>query len=94
MIRSFSCKETVKIWKGLYSRKIPGELQNRALRKLRQIDAAQNMEDLRIPPGNHLEKLYGNRSGQMSIRINQKWRICFIWNNSEAFEVEITDYHK
>ena len=94
MIRTFSSKETLRIWEGHYSRKIPDEIQNRALRKLRQLDAAQNFGDLRNPPGNHLEKLHGDRSGQMSIRINQKWRICFIWKDSDAFDVEIIDYHK
>ena len=94
MIRSFSSKETARIWEGHYSRKIPNEIQNRALRKLRLLDAAQNITDLRNPPGNQLEKLHGDRSDQMSIRINQQWRICFIWKDSDAFNVEIIDYHK
>lgn len=94
MIRSFSSKETLKIWSGYYSRKFPDEIQNRASRKLRQLDAAQNLGDLRKPPGNHLEKLQGDRSGQMSIRINQQWRNCFVWKDSDAFDVEIIDYQK
>jgi len=94
MIRTFSSKDSLRIWEGHYSPKIPTEIQNRAMRKLRQLDAAQNISDLRNPPGNHLEKLHGDRSGQMSIRINQRWRICFVWKDPDAFDVEIIDYHK
>lgn len=93
MIKSFSCKETEKIWNGASSRKFPGDMQDRALRKLRQLDAALTLEDLRNPPGNQLEALKGDRSGQMSIRINRQWRICFKWKNGEAYEVHIVDYH-
>jgi proteic killer suppression protein len=93
MIRSFACRETAKIWDGVASRKLPRDIQDRALRKLRQLDAAQTVDDLRIPPSNRLEALHGNREGQMSIRINDQWRICFRWHNNEAFEVEIVDYH-
>lgn len=93
MIRSFSCRETEKIWNGKSSRQFPGDIQNRALRKLRQIDASQALDDLRNPPGNRLENLSGSRKGQKSIRINDQWRICFIWKNNEAHEVEIVDYH-
>ncbi len=93
MIKSFKCKETEGIWFGKASRKLPGDIQDRALRKLRQLDAALTMEDLKHPPGNHLEALEGDRAGQMSIRINKKWRVCFIWNEGEAIEVEIVDYH-
>ena len=93
MIRSFASKETERIWRGEASRKLPRDMQDRALRKLRQVDAAQTLEDLRNPPGNHLEALKGDRSGQMSIRINQRWRICFVWRAGEAHEVEIVDYH-
>ena len=93
MIRSFSCAETEKIWNGRYSRKFPTEIQERALRKLRQIDAALNLDDLKKPPGNRLESLKGNRSGQMSIRINQRWRICFEWEDGQVFDVHIVDYH-
>ena len=93
MIQEFSCKETEKIWTGKYSKKFPADMQERALRKLRQLDAAQALEDLKNPPGNRLEALKGDRSDQMSIRINQRWRICFKWNDGKAFQVHIIDYH-
>ena len=93
MIVSFQCKDTQKIWNGEYSRKFPNDIQERALRKLRQLDVALSVEDLKNPPSNHLEKLHGNRQGQMSIRINQQWRICFRWKGGNAHDVEITDYH-
>lgn len=93
MIRSFACKEAEKIWDGVRSRAFPPDMQDRALRKLRMLDAAQNVNDLRVPPSNHLEALKGNRKGQMSIRVNDQWRICFIWQDNEAHDVEIVDYH-
>lgn len=93
MIRSFKCKETERIWQGHTSRKFPGDIQQRALRKLRQLDAARKIEDLRNPPSNRLEVLRGDRAGQMSIRINEQWRICFRWSNHDAVDVEIVDYH-
>lgn len=93
MIRSFACKETEKIWNGLRVRVLPADMQDRALRKLRQLDAAQIVDDLRNPPGNRLEALKGNRKGQMSIRINDQWRVCFVWQDNEAHDVEIVDYH-
>lgn len=93
MIRSFACRETEKIWEGVRSRVFPSDMQGRALRKLRMLDAAQNLNDLRVPPSNHLEALKGNRKGQMSIRVNDQWRICFIWQDNEAHDVEIVDYH-
>ena len=93
MIRSFRCKETERVWQGQSSRKFPGEIQERALRKLRQLDAAATIEDLRHPPGNRLELLRGRRAGQMSIRINDQWRICFRWSAGDVKEVEIVDYH-
>ena len=93
MIRSFRCKETEKLWQGRSSRKFPGDVQDRALRKLRQLDAAATMIDLRNPPSNRLEALKGNRKGQWSIRINDQWRVCFHWKDGEASEVEIVDYH-
>lgn len=93
MIRSFACKETEKIWDGVRSRAFPSDMQDRALRKLRMLDAAQNVNDLRVPPSNHLEALKGKRKGQMSIRVNDQWRICFIWQDNEAHDVEIVDYH-
>lgn len=93
MLISFACKETKRIWEGEASRKFPKELQLRAFRKLRQLHAARGIEDLRHPPGNNLEPLRGNRQGQMSIRINQQWRLVFTWNNGDASEVAIVDYH-
>lgn len=93
MIRSFRCKETERIWQGERSRKFPADIQDRALRKLRQLDAAHTVEDLRNPPGNHLEALKGVRAGERSIRINDQWRICFRWVDHDAHEVEIVDYH-
>ena len=93
MIVSFACKDTEKIWNGLKVKAFPGDIQNRALRKLRQLDAAQNQDDLKNPPGNRLEALKGDRKDQKSIRINDQWRICFVWQDNEAHEVEIVDYH-
>lgn len=93
MIVTFGCKETALIGNGKLSRKLPGDIQERALRKLRQIDAALTLDDLRNPPGNHLEVLQSNKKGFLSIRINEQWRICFIWKNSNAYDVEIIDYH-
>jgi proteic killer suppression protein len=93
MIRSFRCRETERIWQGQSSRKFPANILDRALRKLRQLDASRTLDDLRNPPGNRLEALKGNRAGQMSIRINDQWRICFRWDNGDAREVEIIDYH-
>lgn len=92
MIRSFKDRETERLWEGHRSRRF-GDIQDRALRKLRQLDAAMTVEDLRNPPGNRLETLKGNRAGQMSIRINDQWRVCFRWASGEADDVEITDYH-
>jgi toxin HigB-1 len=93
MILSFKCKDTKKIWEGVESKKFPRDIQDRALRKLRQLNAAVTLEDLKNPPGNKLEELKGNRKLQKSIRINDQWRICFIWHSNEACEVEIVDYH-
>lgn len=93
MIKSFGCKETEKIWNDIKSRKFPGDIQDRALRKLHLLDAALALEDLSKLPGNNLENLSGNKKGWMSIRVNRQWRICFIWKNGEAEEVEIVDYH-
>ena len=93
MIISFACKETEKIWVGVQSRKFPESIQDRALVKLGWIDASNAVQDLRMPPSNHLEALKGNRKGQMSIRINNQWRICFVFENGDAHEVEIVDYH-
>jgi proteic killer suppression protein len=93
MIRSFENKETEKVFKRQVSRKLPRNIQRIALRKLRMLHRAVTLQDLRIPPGNHLEKLHGNRAGQHSIRINDQWRICFEWRNGDAYDVEIADYH-
>ena len=93
MIVSFSCKETEKIWNGQYSKKFPADIQERALRKLRQLDAALTLDDLKNPPGNNLDALKGDRAGQMSIRINQRWRICFSWGEGKSYDVHIVDYH-
>lgn len=93
MIKSFACKETEKIWLGKFSRKLPSDIQERALRKLRQINASLTFEDLKIPPSNHLESLLGDRLGQYSLRITRQWRLCFIWLNGDAYELEIVDYH-
>jgi proteic killer suppression protein len=93
VIIDFRNKETEKIWNGVQSRKIPPDIQNVARRKLRMINNAQNINDLRIPPANRLEKLSGNLSEFHSIRINNQWRIIFKWENDNASEVEIIDYH-
>lgn len=93
MIKSFSDKETKKIFKRNYSKRIPEHIQESAYRKLVLIDSAIELNDLRVLPGNELEKLKGDRKGQYSIRINDQWRICFFWGESDAYEVEIIDYH-
>ena len=93
MIKSFRDKESEKVYTREGSGKLPGEIQQVALRKLRMIHNAKNMNDLRVPPANRLEKLKGNRDGQLSIRINDQWRICFVWQDGNASEVEVTDYH-
>ena len=93
MIGNFECKETELIWQGTVSRKLPSDIQQIARRKLRMLNNAKNINDLRIPPNNQLEALKGNRKGQYSIRINKQWRICFAWNNGTVEQVEIVDYH-
>jgi toxin HigB-1 len=93
MIKSFNDKETEKVYGREGSRKLPEDIQQVALRKLRMINNAKNLNDLRIPPANNLEKLKGDREGQYSVRINDQWRICFKWKDRDAHEVEITDYH-
>ena len=93
MIQSFKCKETAKIFQGLISRKFPANIQTRAFNKLAAIHVSITLEDLKIPPSNNLEQLKGDRTGQYSIRINNKYRICFTWKNSLADKVEIVDYH-
>lgn len=93
MIKTFKCKETEKIFNRNFSRKFPQNIQRVALRKLRMLNRAEILNDLKVPPANRLEALRGNRKGQHSIRINDQWRICFKWNNGEANDVEIVDYH-
>ena len=93
MIKSFASKETEKLFKRELSRKIPKTIQQVARRKLEILDAAGVLQDLRIPPSNHLEKLSGKRKGQHSIRINIQWRICFEWRKGDAYNVAIVDYH-
>ena len=93
MIKSFRCKETQKIIARIFSKKLPQNIQSKARQKLILIDAAVELSDLRVPPGNRLEELTDNRRGQHSIRINDQWRICFIWENGDANDVEIVDYH-
>ena len=93
MLRHFTDKETRKVWEGTVSKKLPGDIQAVARRKLRMLNNAKLLDDLRIPPANRLEALKGARKGQHSIRINNQWRICFIWNNGNADAVEIVDYH-
>ncbi len=93
MIRSFRCKETARIFQREYSRKLPGDIQAVAYRKLRMLARSCTLDDLRIPPANRLERLQGGREGWMSIRINDQWRICFIWKDGDAHDVEIVDYH-
>lgn len=93
MIRDFKDKEAEKIFRRQFSRKLPHTIQQLALRKLRMLNRAVTLNDLRLPPNNRLEKLKGDRAGQHSIRINNQWRICFIWNDGDVHEVEIVDYH-
>lgn len=93
MIESFSDKRTAAIFAGYEVRGLPREIQNTARRKLKMIDAAPSIGSLRVPPGNRLELLKGDRKGQWSIRVNDQWRICFRWKEGAAFDVEIADYH-
>ena len=93
MIRSFGSKDTERIWHEQYVKRIDRSVQRAALRKLELIHAAKEVEDLRIPPGNRLEQLVGDRRGQHSIRVNAQWRLCFIWREGGAEYVELVDYH-
>ena len=93
MIRSFKSEETKKIFNRQRSRKFPQDIQQIALRKLRMLNRAVTLADLRVPPANRLEKLQGDREGQWSIRINDQWRVCFEWRDNDALGVEIVDYH-
>ena len=93
MIRSFRDPEARRIFERGGSRRFPRNLQQIALRKLVMLDSAESLQDLRVPPGNRLEKLAGDRRGKHSVRINDRWRICFEWRDGDAYEVEIVDYH-
>jgi proteic killer suppression protein len=93
MIQSFGDSETDLVWERRVSRKLPRDIQRVALRKLYVIHRSRNLNDLRVPPANHLEKLTGSRAGQHSIRINDQWRICFRWAGTDAYDVEIVDDH-
>lgn len=93
MIRTFADKVTAVVFTGRYAKNLPAHIQPRALDKLRLLDQARCLEDLRVPPANRLELLKGDRSGQYSIRINDQWRVCFQFKAGDAFDVEIVDYH-
>ncbi len=93
MLRSFADKETERVWQRQRARKLDQGTQRAALRKLLILDAAETLDDLRVPPGNRLEKLKGDRAGSYSVRINQQWRICFSWTDAGPENVEIVDYH-
>ena len=93
MIRTFGDRDTARLFDREPVRRWSGDLQRVALRKLRMLDAAAGLDDLRVPPGNRLERLKGERAAQYSIRINDQWRICFRWERSDAYDVEIVDYH-
>jgi proteic killer suppression protein len=93
VIRSFKDPETEKVFYRYFSKKLPPDIQMAAYRKLAMLHSARKLLDLRSPPGNHLESLKGDRSGQWSIRINDQWRVCFEWEDDGAYNVEITDYH-
>ena len=93
MIKSFADSETERVFNRRFSKKLPGDIQAVALRKLRMLNNAHAINDLRSPPANRLEKLSKDREGQHSIRVNGQWRVCFIWRDGDAYDVEITDYH-
>ncbi len=93
MIKSFADKRTAAIFAGYVVRGLPTQIQKRARAKILAVDAASRLDDLRIPPGNRLEALRGDRKGQHSIRVNEQWRICFAWRDGEARDIEIADYH-
>ncbi|MEO7919530.1 MAG: type II toxin-antitoxin system RelE/ParE family toxin [Thermoanaerobaculia bacterium] len=93
MIRTFGDSDTELLFNRGRPRRIPSEVQRAALRKLVLLDASDALQDLRVPPGNRLEALKGKRSGQYSIRVNDQWRVCFVWRGTDAFDVQIVDYH-
>lgn len=94
MIKSFADKRTAALFAGYAVRGLPHQLQRRARAKLQVLDAATRVDDLRVPPGNRLEALRGDRTGQHSIRVNDQWRVCFVWRAGEVWDVEIVDYHR
>lgn len=93
MIKSIADAETGKVFRREFSQRLPADIQSVALRKLRMLNNAHSINDLRSPPANRLEKLSGRRDGQYSIRINDQWRVCFVWDAGDAYDVEIVDYH-
>lgn len=93
MIRSFGDKDTERIWREQYVKSVDRGVQRATLRKLEMIHAAKVVDDLRIPPGNRLERLVGDRRGQHSVRVNSQWRVCFVWSEGGAEDVELVDYH-
>jgi len=93
MIQSFACADTERLFRRERPKRFPQRVLRVAFRKLRMLHRAQTLQDLRVPPGNRLETLKGNRKGQYSIRVNDQYRICFVWRSGDAFEVEIVDYH-
>ena len=93
MSQNFKDKEAQKVFERKHSRKLPLDIQQVALRKLRMLNRAESLQDLRVPPANRLERLVGDREGQYSIRVNDQWRICFVWQDGDALDVEIVDYH-
>ena len=93
MIRSFADKETERVWNGLRSCKLPAEILDRAMNRIRMLNRAKTLDDLRNPPSNRLHALDGDRAGQHSISINMQWRVCFVWKDGAAERVEIVDYH-
>jgi proteic killer suppression protein len=93
VIRGFRDRETESVWKGDVSRRLPQDIQSVARRKLRMLNNARTLNDLRVPPANRLEALHGKRKGQHSIRINDQWRNCIVWKDGDAHDVEIVDYH-
>ena len=93
MVKSFRDRATEDVFGRIYVKRFSQDLQRTAYRKLLLLDAAESLDDLKVPPGNRLEKLSGDRKGQYSIRVNEQWRVCFIWRQGNAYDVEITDYH-
>jgi toxin HigB-1 len=93
VIKRFRDRATGRLWRERRTRSLPADAGQRGYAKLVQLDSAETLDDLRVPPGNRLEKLSGDRAGQHSIRINKQYRVCFLWEDGDAYEVEITDYH-